>query len=102
MSLQDKIVQIEKGLRQLQDELNQAKQESRLLEEENLRLRRQLCQIGGGDYQDIVANSQAIRQTAHESLSSLYSNNFHICHLFFGRPRQGECLFCLSLLGNSD
>ena len=100
MSLQERIAQIEKACRLFQEEVSAVKQEVKLLEEENLRLRRQLCQAVEGDYARVQENSRQIRGTAKESLSALYSTNFHICHLFFGRSRQGECLFCVAMLGD--
>ena len=100
MSLREKIASTERGFRLLLEEMGHAKHEARLLEEENLRLRRQLCQAVGGDYAEMTSNGQKIQATARESLTALYSTGFHICHLFFGRPKQGECLFCLALLGD--
>ncbi|MDR0468755.1 MAG: initiation control protein YabA [Peptococcaceae bacterium] len=98
MSLSDKLARIEKSQRQIQEELLQARQEARLLEEENQRLRRQLSQIGDGDYQRVTENGLKIQQTAIEKLEKLYEEDFHICHLFFGRERTGECLFCRGFL----
>jgi len=98
MSLSEKLARIEKSQRLLQEEIQQVKQEARLLEEENQGLRRQLCQIGDGDYQQVTANGIKIQQTAQENLEKLYLEGFHICHLFFGRERNGECLFCRGFL----
>ena len=51
MSLYEKISRIEKSQKLLLDELAAARQEAKALEEENQRLRRQLCQMGDGDIQ---------------------------------------------------
>ena len=99
MTLEERLAYIEKSHRTLQEEIQLAKQEARFLAEENQRLRRQLSLIGDGDYQEVTANGLKIQQTAQENLEILYQENFHICHLFFGRKRDGECLFCQGVLG---
>ena len=98
MNLSDKLAHIEKSQRVLLEEIQQAKQEIKSLEEENQRLRRQLCQVGDGDFQQVTANGIRIQQTARENLEKLYLEGFHICHLFFGQERKGECLFCRGVL----
>jgi len=35
-----------------------------------------------------------------EALKTLYNEGYHICHAHFARPREEDCLFCLSLLCN--
>jgi regulator of replication initiation timing len=99
MNLNEKLARIEKNIRALQEEIQQVKQETELLEEENRGLKRQLCQFGDGDYQQVNSNSIKIQQTARENLERLYLEDFHICHLFFGQERNGECLFCRGVLG---
>jgi len=98
MNLYEKLIRIEKSQRLIQEELQQARQEAKDLEEENQRLRRQLCQVGDGDYQQVTENGLRIQQTAQENLQKLYNDGFHICHLFFGREKKGECLFCRGFL----
>lgn len=40
------------------------------------------------------------RGRGHERLQAYYDEGIHICHAFFGAPRQGEeeCILCLGVL----
>ncbi len=98
MNPREKLSMVEKSLKLLTDEIQQIKQEIRILEVENQALKNQLCQAGAGDFQQLINNSLSIRQTAREKLESLHNEGYHVCHLFFGQEREGECLFCRGLL----
>ena len=98
MNLLEKITQIEKSQKLMLEEIQQIKKEVLAMEEENQSLRRQLCQMGEADYQQVLDNGQKIRRTAQDNLDKLHEEGFHICHLFFGQGRNGECLFCQGFL----
>ncbi|MCL2120941.1 MAG: DNA replication initiation control protein YabA [Clostridiales bacterium] len=100
MSLSERLAQVEKNQRLLQEEIQRVRQEAKSLEEENRRLREQLYLERDGADQQATADGSGIRQNAQENLKKLHDEGFHICHLFFGRERNGECLFCRSFLGD--
>ena len=99
MSLEEIINRVDKGMKMLQEEIQQIKKEAEILEEENRLLRQHLNMAGDEADLRVAANSLKIQQTAQENLVELYRGGNHICHLFFGRERKGECLFCRGVLG---
>ena len=99
MTMEEKLSLVEKSQKLLLEEIQRIRLEAKALEEENRRLRLQLCQAGGGDYLQVEQNGLKIQQSAQENLERLHDEGFHICHLFFGRERKGECLFCRGSLG---
>ncbi len=55
-----------------------------------------------------IAKNNEIEQPGHpvlemegegyENLGRIYSQGYHVCPMAYGKPRNGECLFCISFL----
>jgi len=99
MSLSEKLARVEKNQRLLHEEIQQIRQEAALLEEENRRLKRLFLSTEDGNSRCAAPDGENIPQKAGANLEALYTEGFHICHLFFAGAREGECLFCLGVLG---
>lgn len=70
------------------------KSQIEILEEENAKLRQQLAVMSG-----VGKNGEENPPPAGlKNLVDLYREGFHICNLYFGRLRSGDCLFCAAFL----
>lgn len=93
------IKEIEANLHSLMAEMQALKYEIREVDEENSRLRNELAafyraELVKGAATEVEGKSGA----AFSNLLELYDQAFHICNLYFGRRRAGECLFCMAFL----
>jgi len=92
------IAEVEENLSQLLDEIRRLKYYIDTLEDENIRLKRQLCVIPNLDAGRIQKNAALIQKEAWENLDRLYQEGFHVCHIYFGEPLENVCLFCSAFL----
>jgi regulator of replication initiation timing len=92
------ISEVEENLSKLLNEVKSLRQYIEYLEEENVKLKRQLCAVSEADTARVQKNAARIQKEAHVNLEKLYSEGFHVCHIYFGEPMEGSCLFCNAFL----
>jgi len=92
------ITEVEENLAKLLNEVKSLRQYVEYLEEENIKLKRQLCAVSEADTARVQKNASRIQKEAHENLEKLYEQGFHVCHIYFGEPLEGSCLFCNAFL----
>jgi regulator of replication initiation timing len=90
---------MEVKLHSLMAEMQELKHEIREADEENSRLRNELAAFYRADLvKGSAAEAEGKHGVAYSNLLELYDQAFHICNLYFGRRRAGECLFCMAFL----
>jgi regulator of replication initiation timing len=94
--------EVEEHVAVLGQELKSLKEYAVFLEEENLRLKRELSVLSAADAELVRANSALIQRQATENLAKMYADSFHVCHLCFGEPREEPCLFCEAFLRRDE
>ncbi|MGI5901451.1 MAG: initiation control protein YabA [Desulfitobacteriia bacterium] len=98
--LNQAITEIEENLARLLNEVKSLKQYVDYLENENIRLKRQICAVSEADTFRVQRNAARIQKEAQENLEKLYNQGFHVCHIYFGEVLEGNCLFCNAFLKN--
>ncbi|OPZ73781.1 MAG: DNA replication initiation control protein YabA [Firmicutes bacterium ADurb.Bin456] len=80
------------GVRELKDKLRE-------MEEENARLRKELAAVYREGCPGVKNPGEGeVKYRGFINLLDLYDQDYHICNLYFGRRREGECLFCMAFL----
>lgn len=97
-ALLGRINRLDQALRQICDEVDRLKQDVRELEDENTRLRREIAAM----YLDEGTEVEEEGKPGARNLWDLYDKGFHICNLYFGKGREGECLFCFALMNRGE
>ncbi|MDD2553119.1 MAG: initiation control protein YabA [Desulfotomaculaceae bacterium] len=90
--------EMEIKLHALLAEVQELKNKAREMEEENVRLRKELAAIYRAGLGEGTNDGGAGLQRGFFNLLGLYDHEFHICNMYFGRKRTGDCLFCMAFL----
>ena len=90
--------EMEVKLHTLLAEVQELKNKAREIEEENVRLRKELADIYRTGLDEGASGETGFLQKGLFNLLGLYDHGFHICNVYFGRKRAGDCLFCMAFL----
>lgn len=94
---------MESKLHAILAELQEIKDKTHDLEEENCKLRQELAGIcrgqgvGNGGPDEMGKTDDNLL-----NLLALYEQGFHVCNLDFGRRRTAGCLFCMAFLRRAE
>lgn len=85
-------------MQELAADLAKIKRHAHSLEEENTRLKGELARLTGQEQDEPDTGGKPEEVGGMGNLINLYDRGFHICNLYFGGIRNGDCLFCAAFM----
>lgn len=94
------IRQMEIKIQDLAADLAKIKRFVQLLEAENTRLKDELARVSlpDPDTEKGLEGTGGREPQGMDNLINLYDRGFHICNIYFGGVRGGDCLFCAAFM----
>lgn len=86
-------------MQDLAADLAKIKRYVHLLEDENSRLKEELAtRVAGPGRENPAGGAGGQDPCGIDNLIHLYDRGFHICNVYFGGIRSGDCLFCAAFM----
>jgi regulator of replication initiation timing len=89
---------MEARIQELAADLARIKRYVHSIEDENARLKDELARLAGQPPVKDLQGTGGSGSQGVDNLINLYDRGFHICNVYFGGIRSGDCLFCAALL----
>ena len=93
---QEQLQGMNNDFQKIKDQVYDLYKENKDLKEENNNLKKLLFEDENGE------TREELKIDDHDNLSQLYEEGFHVCHFNFGETREGDCLFCMGILGENN